>query len=188
MPYTFNPFTGKLDYYIPSGSGPTGASGQSGTPGLDGNDGEDGFPIPGVAGVQGTQGIPGIPGSQGATVFSVGQDGDDGSDSFIPGPQGPQGPAGGGGGATITTVEVSLGTKPVSNGSFTIAGTFTVGKPVLITQAALAYTGKGTYTDEIQMDAITAGGYVANATTINCNWGCWTRVYGNVKFNYLVSA
>ena len=94
----------------------------------------------------------------------------------------------GSGGTSFTTAEVDLGTKPKSNGNFTITSSgLTTGKVVLINQAALAYTGKGTYTDEIEMDQITVSGNVANATTINCNWGCNTLVAGNVKFNYLVS-
>lgn len=97
---------------------------------------------------------------------------------------------GAGGGATVfTQYEADLGSVPASNGSFTIAGTgLTVGKPVLIAQAATAYTGKGTYADEIEMDQITASGYVQNSTTIVCHWGSSTRVNGNVKFNYLVGA
>lgn len=92
------------------------------------------------------------------------------------------------GGASFITTEIDLGTKPKSNGSFTITSSgLTTGKVVLINQAALAYTGKGTYTDEIEMDQITVSGNVVDATTINCNWGCNTLVAGNVKFNYLVS-
>lgn len=96
--------------------------------------------------------------------------------------------AGAGSGSVVTTVEVNLGAKPVPNGSFTIAGSFTVGKPVMITQAPGPYTGKGTLTDEIEMDQVNVTGYVLNGTTIKCNWGSNTRLYGNVKFNYIVSA
>lgn len=106
-----------------------------------------------------------------------------------PGTWGDFAAAGPGGGSTVTTTEVDLGTVPKTNGSFQITGSgFTVGKPILITQAALAYTGKGTYTDEIEMDQINVGGYVLNSTTLNCNWGCWTKVKGNVKFNYMIGA
>ena len=92
-------------------------------------------------------------------------------------------------GAAFTQYEANLGSVPVPSGSFTIAGTgLTTGKPVLIAQAAAAYTGKGTYPDEIEMDQITISGYVQDATTIKCHWGCNTLVRGNVKFNYLVGA
>jgi hypothetical protein len=88
---------------------------------------------------------------------------------------------------SFTTAEVNLGSKPVPNGSFNIAGSdFTVGKTVMISQAALPYTGKGTYSDEIEMDQIVVSGYVKDTTTIVCHWGSNTKVVGNVKFNYLV--
>lgn len=95
--------------------------------------------------------------------------------------------AGAGTGSAVTNVEVSLGTMPVSNGSFTITTSgLTVGKFVMITQDGGPYTGKGTYRDEIEMDQVSVSGFISNATTILCNWGCWTKVYGNMKFNYLV--
>lgn len=94
-----------------------------------------------------------------------------------------------GGGSVITTTEINLGTKPTTNGSFTISGTgMTPGKPVAITQAAESYTGKGTFRDEIEMDQLTAAGYVENATTIRCHWGSNTLVAGNFKFNHFVGA
>ena len=94
-----------------------------------------------------------------------------------------------GGGATFTQYEANLGSVPVPNGSFSITGTgLTTGKTVLIAQSAAAYTGKGTYADEIEMDQIVISAYVQDATTIKCHWGSNTRVAGNVKFNYLVSA
>jgi hypothetical protein len=93
------------------------------------------------------------------------------------------------GGSTIDTVEVDLGSEPVPNGEFTITGAgFTVGKPVIITQAPGAYTGKGSYPDEIELDQLTVAAYIFDSTTIKCNWGSNTRVRGNVKFNYMVGA
>lgn len=92
-------------------------------------------------------------------------------------------------GSTVITTEVSLGSKPISSGTFNIAGSgFTVGKNIMINQAPGPYTGKGTYTDEIEMDQISVAGYIVNSSTIKCNWGCNTLVKGNVKFNYIVSA
>lgn len=96
-------------------------------------------------------------------------------------------PSGGGGGLTLTTVEVDLGTTKRS-GKFNVAGTgLTVGKPVLIVQANGAYTGKGTLSDEAEMDALTVSGKVTSATNIECFWKSFTSVKGNFKFDYAVS-
>jgi hypothetical protein len=97
---------------------------------------------------------------------------------------------GGGGGLTLTTVEKDLGSVPVNAGTFTISGAgLSVGKPVLITQASGAYTGKGTLPDEAEMDPITANAYVFDATTIRAYWQSnHGPVRGNIKFNYAVSA
>lgn len=97
---------------------------------------------------------------------------------------------GGGGSSVFSVVEANLGTKPVPNGTFDITGLtgLVTSKPVFVMQASGPYTGKGTLSDEIEMDHIVATGYVLNSTTIRVNWGCATRVAGNVKFNYLVSA
>jgi hypothetical protein len=86
--------------------------------------------------------------------------------------------AGAGSGSVVGTVEVSLGNggKPVTNGSFTITGTFTVGKAVMIQQASGPYTAGGTLSDAVEWDQISTTGYVLNATTIQCNWGCSTFV------------
>jgi len=97
MPYQFNPFTGKLDYYSAGGTGPQGLPGPQGIPGmmgLDGEDGIDGMPIPGPAGINGIPGTPGTPGVNGLNG-PPGNDGDPGDDGIpIPGPQGLQGPPG----------------------------------------------------------------------------------------------
>lgn len=94
-----------------------------------------------------------------------------------------------GGSTVLSEVEVNLSsTVPVSNGSFTITGSgLTTNKLIHIQQSPGPYTGKGTYTDEIEFDQITATGYVFDATTIKCNWGCNTLVRGNTKFSYFVS-
>ncbi len=98
--------------------------------------------------------------------------------------------SGGGGGSSVwTEVEKDLGASPRLSGSFTITGAgLTTGKPVQIFQAAAAYTGKGTLTDESEMDQVLVTGFVLNTTTIQCYWVSPTYVVGNFKFNYLVSA
>ena len=97
---------------------------------------------------------------------------------------------GGGGGSTaLTEVEVDLGAVPVSNGTFIITSSGLVtGKLIQIHQSPGPYTGKGTLMDEIELDHIVITGKVTSATTIECHWGCATKVAGKVKFNYWVSA
>jgi hypothetical protein len=169
----------------PAGSGGTGPQGPPGTIGYDGADGDDGQPGP--PGRQGLDGATGAQGPMGPALYFLAEDGVDG-DRGSPGPTGAQGPAGGGGSFTFTTVEVDLGSNPRSAGTFTIAGAFTAAKPVLITQAAGAYTGKGTLEDEAEMDPITATGFTADAATIRAYWhASHGPVQGNVKFNYAVS-
>jgi hypothetical protein len=86
-------------------------------------------------------------------------------------------------GSTIYQTTVNLGANPTRQGTFTITGTgFTPGQPVLITQAATR-TGSTLY-DSIEMDQISAAGYVLNATTIIVAWGCRTRVCNSYTFNY----
>lgn len=108
-----------------------------------------------------------------------------------PGPQGPQGPQGppGGGSPTFTIVEQNLAAVPARSGRFTIAGTgMTIDKPVMISKAVGPYTGKGTRTDEAEMDNLTAQGVVQSSTIIEVFWQAQSPVVGNFKFNYVVSA
>jgi hypothetical protein len=98
-------------------------------------------------------------------------------------------PAGGGGSLALTTVEVDLGTVPRNSGNFIITTSgLTSGKPVIIGVAAIAFTGKGTATDESEMDGLTVTGQTTSTTTIQCYWTSATSVLGNFKFNYVVSA
>lgn len=104
--------------------------------------------------------------------------------------EGEQGPAGGGGGGglTMTTVEKDLGSTPVQTGRFTISGAgLVVGKPVLVVKANGPYTGKGTLTDEAEMDQMTFSGKVISATLIEVFWQSDGPVVGNVKVDYAVS-
>lgn len=88
------------------------------------------------------------------------------------------------------TTEKDLGDTPTAAGAFTISGSnFAIGRPVLIQQAAGPYTGKGDLADEAEMDAISATGFVLDASTIQAYWGSSPhggRVRGNFKFHYLV--
>lgn len=93
---------------------------------------------------------------------------------------------------TLTTVELSVATTPQTrrSGHLQITGLagLTAGKPVLVQQAAGPYTGKGTRTDEAEMDMLTVAGVVLNATTIDLYWQSKYQVRGNFKFNYAVAA
>ena len=96
------------------------------------------------------------------------------------------------GAPAFTTVEKSLVAAPDArrSGSFQITGLagLTVDKPVSIQQASGPYTGKGTRTDEAEMDQVTVTAKVLSATVIQAYWEAQHRVRGNVKFDYLVSA
>lgn len=93
---------------------------------------------------------------------------------------------------SLTTVECSVAPTPQTrrSGHVQITGLagLTAGKPVLVQQAAGPYTGKGTRTDEAEMDMLTVAGVVLNATTIDLYWQSKYQVRGNFKFNYAVAA
>lgn len=94
------------------------------------------------------------------------------------------------GGATLTEVEKDLGSFARTTGSFTITGLsgLTIGKPVIISQAAAAPTGKGTRADEVEMDMLTVSAVVTAADTITAYWNTPLFVKGNMKFNYFIGA
>jgi hypothetical protein len=121
-------------------------------PGLDGLDGSDG-----VDGVDGAAGMPGPAGAAGATgpPAPPGLDGEQGPEGERgpPGATGATGPAGAGG--TATVVEVNLGGTPVTRGRFTITdAAIAATSKVLAWQSYGPYTGKGTRSDEGNMDSI----------------------------------
>ena len=91
---------------------------------------------------------------------------------------------------TLTEVEKDLGSQPITAGTFDITGLsgLTAGKQVLVSQKAAAYTGKGSYYDEPEMDHIDATGYCVDAPTIRVYWNSPTLVAGYVKFGYQVSS
>jgi hypothetical protein len=96
---------------------------------------------------------------------------------------------GGGAAFAMTTVEINLGYPARRSGKFAITGAgMTIGKPVLIQQAAGPYTGKGSLADEAEMDAIEVSASVTSATTITGYWKSRTRVGGKIKFNYVIGA
>ena len=87
----------------------------------------------------------------------------------------------------VVGIQIDIGSKPKRGGIFNITGTgFVAGKPVLISQSAGPYIGKGTYLDEIEMDQITVAATVINNTTIQCNWGSNTYLKGFLGFNYWI--
>ena len=89
-------------------------------------------------------------------------------------------------GPQINQVTVNFGSQPINNGSFTITGSFTVGKQVMITQAS-SRPGSSYY-DSIEFDHIVATGIVINSTTIQVNWSSPTLVANSWTFNYWVSS
>lgn len=100
---------------------------------------------------------------------------------------------GSGGSFVFSLVEKDLGVLPRYGGAFDITGLsgLTAGKPVMVTQRAGPYTGKGDREDEAEMDSLTVTGFVVDATTVRCYWNVPSRngpVVGNIKFQYLISA
>jgi len=92
---------------------------------------------------------------------------------------------------SLVTIERDMGSAPLWSGTFDITGLsgLTVGRPVLIFQAAGPYTNKGDRQDEAEMDLVTATGYVVDATTIRVYWTVQPYngpVAGNIKFAYVV--
>jgi hypothetical protein len=124
-----------------------GTVGPSGPPGLDGLDGADGAPgDTGPAGAAGVAGAAGAPGAMGPP----GLDGIDGADG-APGPAGAAGPAGPGGSATITQVELDLGTTPVAEATVnTVDAAVTTATKIIFALSGIAPTGKDE--DELEMD------------------------------------
>jgi hypothetical protein len=84
---------------------------------------------------------------------------------------------------TIYQITADFGIQPSNNGSFTITGSgFTPGNAVNIWQASTR--PNSSYYDSIEMDQISITGIVINSTTIQCNWGCSTKVANSYTFNY----
>jgi|GEM_PF-2822216 len=82
-------------------------------------------------------------------------------------------------------VSVNLGSSPAIAGTFNITGTFDATKKVFISQASGPYTGKGTRSDEAEMDFVSVSAEVINATTARCYWNSGDQfVAGYFSFNY----
>lgn len=93
------------------------------------------------------------------------------------------------GAVTFTVVEVNISAVAKRSGRFTITGSgLTIGKPLMIQQASGPYTGKGTRTDEAEMDSLEVRGKVISGTVIECFWSAERKARGNYKFNYQISA
>jgi hypothetical protein len=93
----------------------------------------------------------------------------------------------------LTEYEADLGYPAKYAGSFDITGLsgLVAGRQVLVQQKAAAYTGKGTLTDESELDQVSANGYAVNDTTVRVFWNCVPPggpVCGNVKFGFAVSS
>lgn len=88
---------------------------------------------------------------------------------------------------TINTEEIDIGSTPRKSGKFIINTTgLTVNQPVVVTQASGPYTGKGTLTDEAQMDSVTVRAKAISTTDIECFWSSQTYVKNFIKFDYII--
>ena len=89
----------------------------------------------------------------------------------------------------VNLVERDLGSLPRISGTFDITGLsgLTPGNPVMIHQTAGAYTGKGTLSDEAELDVLKVSAFVFDASTIRAYWHSLTgMVAGNFKFCYFI--
>lgn len=93
----------------------------------------------------------------------------------------------GGGGVTLTTANVNLGSSPRRAGKFTVAGSFTSGKVALANLSHGPWTGKGTRSDEAEMDDITFSCKTTDTVTLTCHWTSSTFVKSYVAIDYIVS-
>lgn len=85
----------------------------------------------------------------------------------------------------IVQAEVNLGATPARSGRFTIADvSFQAAHQLYIQMAADVPTGKGTRSDENEMDFIEVRGLVTSAGNATVHWSSTTYVKGNFKFNY----
>lgn len=87
--------------------------------------------------------------------------------------------------APMTVVEVDVG-NTAKSGRFVIAGNgFDAGKRVVISPYPGPYSGKGTRSDESEMDAITVVSSVLDTNTLECFWHAIPGpVRGFFKFQY----
>lgn len=91
--------------------------------------------------------------------------------------------------APMSLIDVDLG-DTADSGRFTITGSgFDVTKRVVINPAPGPYTGKGSRTDEAEMDAITVIGSVLDSSTIECFWHAIPGpVRGHFNFQYRLAS
>lgn len=86
------------------------------------------------------------------------------------------------GGASFSSVDVDLGTKPKTDGTFSItSSSLTVGKPVMVIDAA----GPGGAYDD---DKVNAYGIVTSATNIDVYYSTAVAVAGTHTFKYMVGS
>lgn len=90
----------------------------------------------------------------------------------------------------LNVFEKDMGSVPRYAGSFTIPGSaLPIGKQVAIRQTIGPYTGKGTLSDEAEMDLVTACASVTSSNFIQVYWNCGPKtgpIAGNIKFNYFI--
>lgn len=88
----------------------------------------------------------------------------------------------------LPAVSASLGATPAYSGTFTFVpgGVLTPGRAVLINQAPGPYTGKGTRSDEAEMDGIIASAVCEDATNIRVYWSSQYLVVGSFRFFYVI--
>lgn len=166
----------------PGAAGAAGAAGSQGAQGpqgqvvyLPGDPGEDGERGPpgqnGAAGAAGADGAAGPQGPSGPAIFLLGESAE--PEIAWPGPKGETGATGapGGGGGSATTVEVDFGSTAKFAGKFTITDAGISGtSKILCWQAPGPYTGKGTRSDEAEMQPVSVIAVEPGSGTAVVKW------------------
>ena len=79
----------------------------------------------------------------------------------------------------------AFGGVPARSGRFTISDvSFLAGQQLYIQQSAEAITGKGTRTDENEMDGLVLRGVITAAGVATVYWSSQSYVRGLFEFNY----
>lgn len=85
--------------------------------------------------------------------------------------------------ATSGTFTVNLGSTPATSGTFTLAMQ-PGARVMLLSQAAGPYPGKGTLSDEAQMDTVWVS-TVTSGRNLICHWTSSGAVVGAFRFNWV---
>jgi hypothetical protein len=88
-----------------------------------------------------------------------------------------------------TQANVDLGATPLKSGKFTLTDSrISATSTVLVDTAGVAYTSKGTMTDEIDLQGPIKWSPIPGTGSAVIYWSSQFWQYGNIKYNYLIAA